>query len=139
MGTDKHLKLRATPDSALGRVITHLQNGPTNQQELAAATLLSRFLPFAMDKKDSQFREIAIRSANECEAWARAIREYAGLGTSPSFLSREMEIVNHTHNHTHNQDNENDKDNEKDDDSSEEIDPELEQRKRGRRAGNMGL
>ncbi len=41
--------------SALGRVITHLQNGLTNQQDLAAATLLARFLPFALDQDDLNF------------------------------------------------------------------------------------
>ncbi|MGL6343309.1 MAG: hypothetical protein ACRC80_29745, partial [Waterburya sp.] len=63
----------------------HLQNDPTNQQELAAATLLSRFLPFALDPEDPQFRLIAIRCANECEAWGKAIREYAELGIPNSF------------------------------------------------------
>ncbi len=46
MGSDKHLKLRATPDSGLGRVITHMQNGLTSQQELAAATLFGPFSAF---------------------------------------------------------------------------------------------
>ena len=87
MGTDKHLKLRAAPDSALGLVITHIQESPTNNQELAAATLRARFLPFKIAQDDPRFREIAIRCAHECEAWARAIREYAGLGTSPALTS----------------------------------------------------
>ena len=80
MVSDKHLKLRAASTSGLGRVITHLQNGSNNQQELASTTLQSRFLPFAMDRSDPEFRSVAIRCANECEAWARAIREYADLG-----------------------------------------------------------
>ena len=84
MGSDKHLKLRATPDSGLGRVITYLQQDPSNQQELASATLLSRFLPFVIDRDQAEFREIAIRCANECEALARTIREYAELGIYPS-------------------------------------------------------
>lgn len=83
MGSDKHLKLRATPDSGLGRVIAHLQQGSFNQQELASTTLQSRFLPFAMDRDEAEFRSVAIRCANECEAWARAIREYAELGIYP--------------------------------------------------------
>ena len=84
MVSDKHLKLRATSTSGLGRVLAHLQLGPTNQQELASTTLQSRFLPFAMDKDEPEFRSVAIRCANECEAWARAIREYAELGIVPS-------------------------------------------------------
>ena len=90
MGSDKHLKLRATPGSGLGRVISHLQQGSNNQQELASATLQSRFLPFAVDRSEAEFREIAIRCANECEAWARAIREYAELGIYPSMMSAVM-------------------------------------------------
>ncbi len=83
MVSDKHLKLRAAPKSGLGRVITYLQNGSNNQQELASTTLQSRFLPFAMDRSEPEFRSVSIRCANECEAWARAIREYAELGEIP--------------------------------------------------------
>ena len=84
MGSDKHLKLRAASTSGLGRVITHLQQGSFNQQELASATLQSRFLPFAMDRNEAEFREVAIRCATECEAWAKAIREYADLEVIPT-------------------------------------------------------
>ena len=84
MGSDKHLKLRAASTSGLGRVITHLQKGSNNQQELASTTLQSRFLPFVMDRNEAEFREVAIRCATECEAWARAIREYADLGVIPA-------------------------------------------------------
>ena len=80
MGNDKHLKLRAASTSGLGRVLAHLQQGPTNQQDLASITLQGRFLPFAMDRNEPEFRSVAIRCATECEAWARAIREYADLG-----------------------------------------------------------
>ena len=80
MVSDKHLKLRAASTSGLGRVLAHLQQGPTNQQDLASITLQGRFLPFTMDKDEPEFRSVAIRCANECEAWARAIREYAELG-----------------------------------------------------------
>ena len=79
MGNDKHLKLRAASTSGLGRVLAHLQLGPTNQQDLASITLQSRFLPFAMDRSEPEFRSVAIRCATDCEAWARAIREYAEL------------------------------------------------------------
>ena len=88
MVNDKHLKLRAASTSGLGRVLAHLQLGPTNQQELASTTLQSRFLPFAMDKDEAGFRSVAIRRATECEAWGRAIREYAELGetTKPAMV-----------------------------------------------------
>ena len=92
MGSDKHLKLRAASTSGLGRVLAHLQQGPTNQQELASITLQGRFLPFAMNKDEPEFRSVAIRCANECEAWARAIRECADLGiiaTLPSVVIRQ--------------------------------------------------
>ena len=84
MVSDKHLKLRAASTSGLGRVLAHLQLGPTNQQDLASITLQSRFLPFAMDRNEPEFRSVAIRCATECEAWARAIREYADLGVIPT-------------------------------------------------------
>ena len=87
MGSDKHLKLRAASTSGLGRVITYLQKGSFNQQELASITLQGRFLPFAMDRSEPEFRSVAIRCATECEAWARAIREYADLEVIPTLPS----------------------------------------------------
>ena len=84
MGNDKHLKLRAASTSGLGRTIAYLQNGSNNQQELASTTLQSRFLTFAMDRSEPEFRSVAIRCATECEAWARAIREYADLEVIPT-------------------------------------------------------
>ena len=84
MGNDKHLKLRAASTSGLGRVLAHLQQGPTKVAELASITLQGRFLPFAMDRNEPEFRSVAIRCATECEAWARAIREYADLGVIPA-------------------------------------------------------
>ena len=98
MGSDKHLKLRAASTSGLGRVLAHLQQGPTNQQELASITLQGRFLPFAMNKDEPEFRSVAIRCANECEAWARAIREYADLGiiaTLPSVVRGQDAPITH--------------------------------------------
>ena len=88
MGSDKHLKLRAASTSGLGRTIAYLQNGSNNQQELASTTLQSRFLTFAMDRSEPEFRSVAIRCATECEAWGRAIREYAELGetTKPAMV-----------------------------------------------------
>ena len=87
MGNDKHLKLRAASTSGLGRVLAHLQQGPTKVADLASITLQGRFLPFAMDKDEPEFRSVAIRCATECEAWAKAIREYAELGGIPSLPS----------------------------------------------------
>lgn len=94
MGNDKHLKLRAASTSGLGRVLAHLQQGPTNQQDLASITLQGRFLPFAMDRNEAEFREVAIRCATECEAWARAIREYAELGIYPPMAGMMMSQYN---------------------------------------------
>lgn len=79
MGTDKHLQLRASPRSALGKAISYIQDDPTDNQDLAGETLIGRFLPFTVDPNDKRFQMIAIRCAVECEAWGRAIREYAGL------------------------------------------------------------
>ena len=80
--SDKHLKLRGHPNSRLGRVLAYLQSLDTNIQSLASQSLESRFLPFATDRDSPQFRAIAIQCATECEAWARAIREYAALPSS---------------------------------------------------------
>ncbi len=137
MGTDKHLKLRAAPDSALGLVITHIQDEPTNNQELAAATLRGRFLPFAIAQDDPRFREMAIRCAHECEAWARAIREYAGLATSPALTSTVRGRVNQTHHELPQQDPEFDSDDS--DAPFESIDPSLEARKKQRRDDALGF
>ncbi|MGB5709577.1 MAG: hypothetical protein WBM44_01515 [Waterburya sp.] len=54
---------------------------------MASVTLQSRFLPFVMAKDEPEFRSVAIRCATECEAWARAIREYAELGGIPARAS----------------------------------------------------
>ena len=135
MVTDKHLKLRAAPNSALAKVITKIQNDPTNNQELAASTLRGRFLPFAIEKDDPQFQEMAIRCATECEAWARAIREYAGLGAAPSFFSMNMSQVDRQDGYLDCQDEQDDED----DEYEEEIDSEEEERKRRRREDNMGV
>lgn len=87
MGNDKHLKLRAASTSGLGRVLAHLQQGPTKVADLASITLQGRFLPFVMDRSEPEFRSVAIRCATECEAWAKAIREYAELGVIPALPS----------------------------------------------------
>ena len=92
--SDKHLKLRGHPHSRLGRVLAYLQSLDTNIQSLASQTLESRFLPFATDRDSPQFRAIAIQCATECEAWARAIREYAALPSSSIELaSRQIDQV----------------------------------------------
>ncbi len=85
--TDKHLKLRANPDSGLGRCIAYLQEHPSPQQMLAAQTLEARFLPFVMDKNDPQFEAVAIQCAEQCLSWARAIQQYASL-------NMDLEVVN---------------------------------------------
>ena len=79
MQTDKHLKLRANPDSGLGKCIAYLQEHPMNQQTLAGQTLLARFLPFVMDRNDPQFEAISIQCVQQCLSWARAIQQYACL------------------------------------------------------------
>lgn len=81
--SDKHLKLRGHPNSRLGKTLAYLQSLDTNTQSLASQTLESRFLPFAVDRNDPKFQALAIQCATECEAWARAIREYAALPISP--------------------------------------------------------
>lgn len=98
MGNDKHLKLRAASTSGLGRVIAYLQEVSNNQHELASTTLQSRFLIFAMDRSDPKFRSVAIRCATECEAWARAIREYAELEiipTKPAMVRSQDALITH--------------------------------------------
>ncbi len=86
--TDKHIKLRANPDSGLGKCISYLQENPFNQQMLAAQTLEARFLPFVMDKNDPQFHGIAIQCAEQCLSWARAIQQYASLNMDNEFVNQ---------------------------------------------------
>jgi len=73
------LEVRGTANSALGQVISYLQRSSVNKLEAARATLVSRFLPFALDPSDPDYRATALRCATECESWARAIREFSGL------------------------------------------------------------
>lgn len=73
------LELNAPSDSPLGRVITYLENHPIEAELLANLTLSVRFLPFIIDRNDPNFEAVVHQSITECEAWARAIRAYAGL------------------------------------------------------------
>lgn len=142
MGTDKHLQLRASPNSALGMTIAYIQNLPTNNQELAGGTLRGRFLPFAIPQDHPQFREIAIGCATELEAWARAIREYAQLAApSPSLSTMDLSRLAHHDSYSDyvDGDEEVDEIDEIDDDESEIEDPETESRKRRRREGSLGI
>lgn len=138
MGTDKHLQLRASPNSALGMTIAHIQNLPTNNQELAGGTLQGRFLPFAIPQDHPQFREIAIGCATELEAWARAIREYAQLAPSPLLSTMDLSLLARHDSYSDYVDGDEEVD-EIDDDESEIEDPETESRKRRRREGSLGI
>ena len=91
--TDKHLKLRANPDSGLGRCIAYLQEHPSPQQMLAAQTLEARFLPFVMDKNDPQFEAVAIQCAEQCLSWARAIQQYASLNMDNEVMAQEQKKI----------------------------------------------
>ena len=73
------LEVRGTASSDLGLVISYLQRSSMNKLSAARASLVSRFLPFALDPNDPDYRATALRCANECESWARAIREFSGL------------------------------------------------------------
>ncbi len=73
------LEVRGTANSGLGQVISYLQRIPMNNLSAARATLVSRYLPFALDPNDPDYRATALRCAIECESWGRAIREYSGL------------------------------------------------------------
>ena len=84
--SEKNFKLRSPPHTSLGKIITYLQNHPTNTQELVARTLEARFLPFTMDKEDPAFYEIAVNCAEVCEAWGATIRQYIGQDFVPSPL-----------------------------------------------------
>jgi hypothetical protein len=73
------IKLRAKADSTVGQLIQYLQNKPNKNQDSALEVLMVRYLPFALSPDHEQYRDVAIECANQCEAWARAIREKAGL------------------------------------------------------------
>ena len=122
MVNDKHLKLRAASTSGLGRVLTHLQLGPTKVHDLASITLQGRFLPFAMDRNEPEFRSVAIRCATECEAWARAIREYAELEVIPSTANTLMSQSSPSVPHSHVEPDKADEDEDEDEDDEIQID-----------------
>ena len=130
MGKDKHLSLRAGVNTVLGKVIAHLQDELTNQKELASTTLQARFLPFVVGKDDPRFQEIALRCACQCEAWAREIREYAGLSipTSPAYSNTVLEASARHSNDVY--------DRKEEDDDDEEIEDEEESRERGLEIGS---
>ncbi len=95
--SDKHLKLRANPASRLGLTISYLQALDTDTTRIAGSTLESRFLPFTLDRHDPNWVGIAIQCAAECEAWAKAIRDYLALHTtSPEIVQapKMLTIVN---------------------------------------------
>jgi hypothetical protein len=75
----KCLVVRVPPESLLGQAVIYVQNSQFNNQAALEETFAARFLPFAIDKNRPDFQAIAIQCANQCESWARAIREYAGL------------------------------------------------------------
>jgi hypothetical protein len=84
--SDKYLSLRAKRNARLGKALAYLQSLDINTNPIASQTLEARFLPFAIDKNDPEFLAIALQCAAECEAWGKAIREYAGFsnGTNTS-------------------------------------------------------
>ena len=88
MGKEKRLtiaeglEVRGTSTSGLGQVISYLQRIPLNNLEAARSTLISRYLPFALDPSDPDYRATALMCAIECESWGRAIREYSGLSSA---------------------------------------------------------
>ena len=53
-----------------------------NNLEAARSTIISRYLPFALDPSDPDYRTTALMCAIECESWGRAIRQYSGLSSA---------------------------------------------------------
>lgn len=90
----KNLQLRATDNTSLGKIITYIQNHPSNTQALATSTLEARFLPFVMDTDDPAFLETAIQCARSCESWAATIREYVGLAQNSTAVPASPQPTN---------------------------------------------
>lgn len=78
----KHLELHTVITTPLGRVIEFMDKLPQSNRNLAEATLQARFLPFVLDKNSATYQVIALQCIMELEAWAKIIREYAGLSLS---------------------------------------------------------
>lgn len=76
---ERYLNLRFSTENSFGQVIDYLHQHSTDARFLAMFTLEARFLPFIKDRNAPDFEEVATVCANTCEAWASAIREYAGL------------------------------------------------------------
>ncbi len=73
------MEFKCSPTTPLGKVISYLQRMPVNNSESARSTLVSRYLPFALNPSDPDYRTLTLLCEIECESWARAIREYCGL------------------------------------------------------------
>ena len=106
-----------------------------SNKELASTTLQARFLPFVLDKNDPNFREIAIRCANECEAMGRAIREYAQFNNPihPYIPANQAPYVENQSFDSNSQENL------LDEEMEDELDPELDKRKKQRRDKDFGF
>jgi hypothetical protein len=61
------------------QIIRYLRDNVFDSKAVATSTLAARFIPFILDRDNPCFEQIAVQCAIECEAWAKAIREYAGL------------------------------------------------------------
>jgi hypothetical protein len=77
MKGEKKLTLSGKPNTNPEKIISYLNQLPFDSKAVANQTLEARFLPFAIAKDDPNFQAVALQCAYICEAWAKAIREYA--------------------------------------------------------------
>lgn len=77
----KDIVCRGDAKSFFGLVISYVRENFGNNHEIFKETISARFLPFALSPDHPEYRAICLMCAANLEAWARAIREHAGLNT----------------------------------------------------------
>ena len=73
------LTLRGKTTTFFGMAISYARDNFPASVEMLKETILCRFLPFALSTDHPEFQVICLNCAIQLEAWARVIREYAGL------------------------------------------------------------
>ncbi|MBE9124765.1 MULTISPECIES: hypothetical protein [unclassified Coleofasciculus] len=77
------VKLRADPDSPLGKVIAKVQAQPLGSENTVVELLFMHFSAEALDLRDEQQRHVAVRYTERCLADAIASKRLLGIDPNP--------------------------------------------------------
>lgn len=75
----KKTELRATPSSALGKVIDYLKASAVDNKQVFTELLMARYLPFVLDKDSPEYEEKVLNSINTLKAWILTIEQFSGI------------------------------------------------------------